>query len=415
MLNIWIIQIGEPLIINGHERKMRSNILAEELAKRGHRVTLWVSAFDHDKKKWAIKTEDDLLGRDRIHTVVIRGIGYKNNISLARVLDHRILSWKFKRLSQQEVQPDIIIASLPPHDLAYQSFKFANTRGIPIIVDIRDKWPEIFLNAFPAWLRRAGKTLLFREFQMLKKTMKYSDCIVAVSNTFLEWGLSYGKRDRSKYDEVIYLGYHKPRVGNAPMKLSNDLMNALEAVKGKTVVTYIGTFSGNQNPSIILECAKEMGKDDIAFIFTGYGYLYDKMKESKGQQDNVFFVGWLNENEIDTLLLNSSIGICPYSIKSDIFPNKAFMYLSAGLPIISSYQGDLKQLIKAENIGCYFDPGDIDSMRSSVLQLHEDKNLYKEMSNNALRIFESRFNEPRIYNGYANNIECLAKKATSYG
>jgi len=411
LLDIWIIQIAEPLPIRGDERRMRSNILAEELAHRGHNVVLWVSAFDHNSKKWAIRSESQLIRRENIRVVVLKGTGYKRNISLARFLDHRVISWKFKGLAKKKEKPDVIIASLPPHDLAFQSVKYAKRNGIPAIVDVRDTWPDIFLDNIPEWLRGIGRILLFREFQMVKNTMKEADCLFAVSNSFLEWGLHHGKRNRSIRDQVFYLGYHRPDANVKMENVGTELKEALDALGDRTVVTYIGTFSEFQDPSVISECSRRLEMSDTIFVLAGYGSLCQKAKEEAKSQRNVFFPGWLNGDEIDALLLKSKIGICPYSKKSEIFPNKAFMYLSAGIPVISSYQGDLKSIIESERIGYYFNPGDVDALTDAILTLSGNLRIREEMSRNANRVFELRFSEEKIYQGYADFVERMASES----
>lgn len=410
---IWIVQIGEPLLIRGDERKMRSNILAEELAKRGHDITLWVSAFDHNAKDWAISSAEELAKRERIRVLVLKGTGYRRNISPSRYFDHRLLSWKFRRLSKKQDRPDVVIASLPPHDLAYQSVKYAKKNNIPVVVDIRDPWPEVFLDSFPESLKGLARILLFWEFRILRKIMKKADYLVAVSNAFLRWGQSYGNRVNPEKDRVYYLGYHRPFSADRKENVGNELKRTLEFVTAGTVVTYIGTFSGFQDPTIIIRGAERLIDDDIAFVFTGNGNLYDRTKEKLRSKHNVHFVGWLNGDEIDALLAISSIGICPYSKPSDIFPNKAFMYMSMGIPVVSSYQGDLKALIESEKIGFTFDPGDVDALVEAILTLHGNRRIYGEMSENVRRLFESRFDAENIYKDFADHIESIARESGS--
>jgi glycosyltransferase involved in cell wall biosynthesis len=328
-------------------------------------------------------------------------------------MDHRMLSWKFKQVSKSEEKPDLIIASLPPHDLAYQSIRYARQKCIPAIVDIRDTWPDIFLDNLPDWPKGIGRILLFREFQMVKNTMGEADCLVAVSNSFLEWGLRYGKRNRSLNDQIFYLGYHRPETKVAMENMRTELKEALDAQGDRTVVTYIGTFSELQDPSVISECSRRLEMSDIIFVLTGYGSLYERAKKEAKSQRNIFFPGWLNGDEIDALLLKSKIGICPYSKKSAIFPNKAFMYLSAGIPVVSSYQGDLKEIIESEQVGYYFEPGDVNVLVDAVTTLSRDQHIYEEMSRNAKRVFESRFSEEKIYQDFADFVERIATERRS--
>ena len=408
-MKVWIIQIGEPLLIRGDERKMRSNLLAEELARRGHEVLLWVSAFDHNTKKWAIQNGRDIISRQNIGVKVLRGTGYKKNVSFKRFADHRVISWKFRHLSKKEEKPDVIIASMPPHDLTYQSVRYAKKNNVPVIVDIRDLWPDIFLDNLSKYGKAMGRLLLLNDFRMVKNTMREADSLVAVSNSFLQWGLSYGNRHKSYADRVFYLGYHRPEPQIDSERVRDELREILERLDNREVVIYIGTFSDSQDPSVITECARRFVNSDIVFVFTGYGDLYENVKAELADLQNVFFVGWLNQYEIDALLLKSSIGVCPYSRDSTIFPNKACMYLSAGLPVISSYKGDLGEMIEAEKIGCNFLPGDAESLANAISFLTGDQDVYEEMSRNAQASFESSFVEENIYMRFANSVEEIAE------
>ncbi len=55
-MNIWLIQIGEPLPLEAGVRKMRTALLADKLLERGHSVYWWASAFEHQRKKWISNT-----------------------------------------------------------------------------------------------------------------------------------------------------------------------------------------------------------------------------------------------------------------------------------------------------------------------------------------------------------------------
>lgn len=405
MLKVWIIQIGEPLLIRGDERKMRSNLLAEKLARRGHEVVLWVSAFDHNAKKWAIKSDGDLVQRENIKVNLLKGTGYKKNISLARYMDHRVIAWKFRKQAKAQDKPDVIVASLPPHDLAYQCVKYAGVNRVPVVVDIRDLWPDIIVDSLPERLSFLGRILLFNDFRMVKKAMSEADGLTAVSNSFLEWGLRCGNRRRSEADKVFYLGYHRLEAGADLNNVSEEFRDVLDKLDNRQVVTYIGTFSESQGPTVMTECAKRLEDSDIAFVFTGYGDTYERARAESKDSKNVFFVGWLNQNEIDALLMKSSIGLCPYSKSSTIFPNKACMYLSASLPIASSYLGDLKDLIETEKIGLNFGTSDPDSLVEFIRLLTSENSTYSDMSRNARVVFESRFVEEKLYREFAYWVE----------
>ena len=140
-MNIWLVTIGEPLPSYKESKKLRTGMLAERLVARGHSVLLFASAFDHFKKQWLYDKDTRIVQGKNYQLQVLKGTGYKKNISLKRFRDHRIIARKFSELAPHLPKPDIIISSLPPHDLAYHVARFARQNKIPVLVDIRDPWP----------------------------------------------------------------------------------------------------------------------------------------------------------------------------------------------------------------------------------------------------------------------------------
>ncbi|GAB5045788.1 glycosyltransferase family 4 protein [Thermodesulfovibrio sp. TK110] len=402
-LNIWLIQTDEPSPLDKKAKKMRTGLLAEKLLERGHSVLWWLSAFDHYKKDWRFRGDKEFKIDDRFSFFAIKGTGYKKNISISRFIDHRIVAWKFKRFAPKMPKPDIIVASMPPHDLAYQAVMFAKKNNIPALVDIRDPWPDIFLEHVPKAFRQLGKLLLYKDFLMVKKTIQMADGLIAVTNTFLEWGLKYAGRKKGPYDKLFYLGYKKPcnvDISKVEEKFSYLIRN----LNDKFIVFFVGTIGITHNPSILLEVAKKINKS-IHFVIGGYGDLFYQIKETSKEIPNVTLTGWLNQDEIEFWLYKSKIGVCPVTIVLDLFPNKAFTYLSAGLPIISAFQGDLKEIIEKYQIGFYYPPNDVDALADCIMELYNNQELYKKMSENAKRVFDDMFDADKIYTEYAEHIE----------
>ncbi len=406
-LNIWLIQIGEPLPINNNVRKMRTALLADELNKRGHDVLWWASAFDHLQKDWIFENDADLEVGKNYKIKALKGIGYKKNMNLSRFIDHRIIARKFVRLAPKLPKPDIIIAATPSYDLAYKAVKFANENNIPILVDIRDEWPDIFLEHVPSFLQSLAKRILFTEFSMIKKTMKNADGLISMMDKLLEWGLSYAGRTQSSNDKVFYLGHKKNPKKSLP---TNRISKLTQRLKDKFVVTFIGTFGHYNNPSVMVDCAKQLHSDDIHFVLAGDGDNFNEIKKKAANLPNVDLPGWLTQNDIEVLLKHSHVGVCSTTQSRDSFPNKTFVYLSAGLPIISSVQGELKEIIDKQRIGFNYPPGDLKRFLELIKQLQIDRDLYNKMSDAAHEIYNKSFNADKIYEKYAAHIEKLGGK-----
>ena len=402
-LNIWLIQIGETSPLDEKQRKMRTALLADKLVERGHNVLWWTSAFDHFKKEWIFKKDTKVTLSSGLRLYTLKGIGYKKNVSLSRYIDHRIIAWKFKKIAPKIPKPDIIITSMPSHDLAYQAVMFAKENKIPVLVDIRDPWPDIFLQHVPNASHGIARKSLFMDFYMIRKTMQMANGLIAVTNTFLEWGLKYANREKSPVDKVFPLGYKKPNLTN--YSDTSKLTDLIKELKDKFIIFFVGTIANYHNPSILLEVAKRVKNDKIHFVIAGDGELFYEIKKASKDLENVTLTGWLNQEEIELWLKYAKVGVCPTNLKIDLLPNKFFVYLSAGLPVISAFGGDLKELIEKYQIGFYYPPNDVEALVNCILKLYNNPQLYKKMSENAKKIFNEMFDADKIYEEYANHIE----------
>lgn len=406
-MNIWLIQIGEALPVKTGIRKIRTAYLADELTKRGHNVLWWASAFDHFQKDWIYRCDTEIIINERYKIKTLKGCGYKKNISLARLWDHRIISKKFKRVAPLEKKPDIIIASLPSHDLAYEAIVFAEENRIPILVDIRDQWPDLFLKHVPLVLKNLARIVLRKDFLMTKKTLRGATGIISMMDEILEWGLECAQRNLWWTDNVFYLGY---KINNSlDNKDFKKFANTLKQLKDKFVVTFIGTFSEYHNPSVLLECASRLKDNDkIHFVLAGDGQYMPTIQNKAASFPNLTLTGWINQAEIDALLKTSDVGVCTTNHPAYFFPNKAFAYFSAGLPVISSFQGTIKNIIEKHQVGFYYPPNNDRSLVGYILKLANDKILYGDISKRSKKLFNKFFDANIIYNNYADHIEKVA-------
>lgn len=411
-MNVWIIQIGEQLPLDSKIRKMRTAILVDKLINRGHTILWWSSAFDHFMKNWIFKKDTLFEINNNFKIFALKGVGYKRNVSLSRFIDHRMIAHKFRKYSSNMPKPDIIVASVPSHDLAYEAVVFAKKNNIPVLIDIRDPWPDLFLEYLPKLLRKLGRLLLYFDFKMTKNALSFADGLIAVTNTFLEWGLEYAGRKKGPYDRIYYLGYKKPESIDLS-KAEDKYSFLLQKLDNKFIVFFVGSIGKNyHDPSVLLDAAKRMDKIDkkIHFVIGGHGELFEKLRGASRKLSNVTLTGWLNQDEIEFWLKKAKIGVCPVTRNVNLPTNKAFTYLSAGLPIISSFQGDLKEIIEKYQIGYYYPPNDVTALVDCIVKLYNNDKLYKRMSENAQKVFYMFFDADKIYEEYAEHVERIANE-----
>jgi glycosyltransferase involved in cell wall biosynthesis len=223
-------------------------------------------------------------------------------------------------------------------------------------------------------------------------------------DALLEWGLSYAGRKSTPRDRVFHLGYKRPGGENGK---PNGSLDILASLKGKFVVTFLGTFATYHNPSILLDAAENLkdSESDVFFILAGDGKLSDELRARAKLLPNVALPGWLNQDEIATLMHHSHIGVCSSTENAQFFPNKVFTYMSAGLPVLSAFQGELREMIETRKVGLYYPPTDVHEFIDCIRKFKGDAGLYERSSRNALRTFNEMFDADLIYDRYAEHIE----------
>ncbi|MFC1504985.1 glycosyltransferase family 4 protein [Thermodesulfobacteriota bacterium] len=393
----------------GKVRKMRTALLADELVKRGHSVHWWASAFEHQRKSW-ICNNNKKFTINNLYTIhALRGCGYKKNISVTRYIDHYLIASKFRKQSREELPPDLIVASMPCHLLAYEGVHFAKQRGIPVIIDIRDLWPDIFLKPFKKGFSEIiARMALSIDFKKSFDTMHRADALLAVSEGYLSWGLDRAQRSATARDKTFLMGY-KANPSKVQSKTEHlRLKERYQALNGKKIILFIGTFGLSYEIELLVEAANHMtyiGRHDAMFLIVGTGEKFEKIRRSAATLKNVMLPGWVDADTIQCFLQKAHVGIVPCRSVDDTLPNKPFEYMSAGLPLISSLEGEMTRIVDTHKIGLNYAPGDAISLIQCIEYLLDNNKLRDEMAQNARNYFNHHGCAEIIYSKYANHLE----------
>jgi glycosyltransferase involved in cell wall biosynthesis len=248
-MKVWIIFVGETLPMDSKTRLWRYGMLAESLVARGHQVTRWAPSFNHAHKTQRCHADYTYQVNENYKIELIYNRGYKRNIGFQRLLSYIHLTHLFKQRIKNEKPPDIIISGMPTPWLCSAAVNYGRQKNIPVIVDIRDLWPDIFLDVFPKYLKNIGKLALDALFGVNKDVFKNASSITAISAKYLEWGLKYANRAKTKNDRIFYMGYKQKSLTD---QMQVDLYKFWEKL-GVSQQRFICCFFGSLNRQFNIE------------------------------------------------------------------------------------------------------------------------------------------------------------------
>ena len=404
-MKVWLLRASEMMpVVDKNDRLLRMGMLGEELSKNGHDVTWFASTFNHYKKNQVSDKDTIINVKDNYRLNLIHAKGYKKNISIARIINHKMIAIKLKKKIKKLEKPDIIFASFPTIEFAEVAVKYGKKNNIPVIVDVRDLWPDTFYHNLKGIL----KIMSIPYVNYLKIKTKYimNNCyaITSITDQMVDWGLKKGNRTKTKNDKSFFIGYTKDETKNkntVKTKIDNKKFN----------ICFFATINNQFNYSLITETARSLEKTNAKFLICGLGPQLDVFKKMSEGINNIEFLGWQDKINIDYILKNSKIGLAPYKDTFDFrmsVSNKYAEYLSYGLPIIITSSGYMKEITEKYNVGLA--SNNVEEIKKFVIKIMNDNNKYKNVSNNAKKLFNEKFDATKIYKDLVKHLEKIEKE-----
>ncbi|MDE2290627.1 MAG: glycosyltransferase family 4 protein, partial [Elusimicrobia bacterium] len=373
-MRIWLTQTGEPLPTDaGQARRFRTGLLAGALADRGHEVTWWASTFDHARKRSRCGESTVLQPRPGLTLELLHGRGYRRSISLARHLNHRSVAREFSLRAPRRTAPDIVFTSLPTLELSRAASLYASSRGIPVVLDVRDLWPDIFLDLAPRPAQGLSRRLLAPMFSSAEETCRLATALCAPSQGYLDWALAKAGRAQGSDDRVFPMAYPDTAPDEKARAAAEAFWDRLGVGRRgeRFQACFFGAMTRHFDLETVIDAAAILrdAAPGYRFILCGSGGLLARHKARAARLPNVVFPGWVGAAEIWTLMRRCDAGLAPYrSTRGFVghLPNKPVEYLSAGLPLVSSLEGTLRRLIEERGCGLHYPAGDPSSLAGGL-------------------------------------------------
>ena len=259
---------------------------------------------------------------------------------------------------------DVVIASSPPFFVHLAGDFVSRVRGIPLVLELRDLWPDYMVD-MGVLRNRAGTRALFAcERYLLGRAAR----VVVVTSSFrrrvIEKGVDAELTDLIP-NGVDTTQYFRQREA-VPIA-------ALERRGEEFLVGYLGNFGAGQGLESVIDAAARLASTDpqVRFVLAGDGTHKSRV------------VAMVRERRVTNLTIHSTlprdetrafynacdaclVPLAPIPIFQDTIPSKIFEIMACECPVIASLDGEGARIVRESGGGVLARPGDSQGIADAI-------------------------------------------------
>jgi glycosyltransferase involved in cell wall biosynthesis len=415
-VQVWLIDIGDPLpYFHPEDRRFRAGNIADHLMEAGHHVLWWGSTFDHARKRHETDGDSRVEVSPQLAYRLLHATSYRKNVSIERVVNHWIVGRKFRKYAGTEVRPDVIVCSYPTLDLAFEATRYGENRGVPVLLDIRDLWPRVMLDVVPTWLRVIGSPALAPYSWMARQACQKATGLMGITPDFVEWGAACAGRPLAPTDRHFPLANEKWTPTQEELARSRSRWHSRGLRESDFILCLAGSLGTRRllDLDTVIAAARDLTEacPSCSFVLCGAGDSLEYYRALAHDCRNVILPGWVDRSDIWALLHMASVGLVPYASTYSLvrsYPIKVIEYMSAGLPILSSVEGSLEQLLRRSGCGVTYPNRNPKALACVVSDLAANPSRLDDMRRRARRLYEAEFHPDKVYGAMVKHIEYVA-------
>ena len=286
-------------------------------------------------------------------------------------------SW---RLGRKAKDIDVILAVSTPPIQGLMAGWLKKSLGCPFVYNLQDIFPDSLVHT---GLSRRDSLLWKIGRQVEDTTYSRADKIVVISEDFRANILAKGVP--MEKIEILYNWINEGESFPVPRE-KNPLFDRYSLPRNKFYIAYSGNIGHTQNMDMLLDVATSLfEREDIGFIIVGDGACRDHV-EARVRQEGLKNVALLPYQPYADIAFVFSLGdagllISKKGVGNNSVPSKTWGYLSAGRPVLASFdtESELNRILEREGCGVCVEPDNSEVLRETLLKLVDGHAPLKEM------------------------------------
>jgi glycosyltransferase involved in cell wall biosynthesis len=321
---------------------------------------------------------------------------YSNRMGyVSRVVEFLRFAWMSSLAVLRAPRPDVIYASSTPLTVAIPALTGRIFRGIPLVFEVRDLWPEVpegmgILRSRPLLAAAKGLAGL---------TYRLSAGIIALSPGMRDGILKYGiPRERiAVIPNGSDLDLFRPDLPGGPLRQKYGL-------EGAFVLVHTGAMGVVNGLDFLVPVCQVLNRTlpNAVICLVGEGGQRERLEaQARGANlANLRFYGPVPKDEVPAWLAAADVGLMlvrRLPILEMNSANKFFDYAAAGLPCLMNYGGWKADLLRKYGAGVAAETDDPEAFAAAITALAQDPGGLEAMGRSARRMAESEFDRDRQF------------------
>ena len=246
---------------------------------------------------------------------------------------------------------DVAIASSGPITVGLPGLIAKHIRRKKMVFEVRDLWPQGAIE-----LGIIKNPLLIKVANWLEKfCYKSADLIICLSPGMKDEIIE--KVERKKVVSVCNAA--NIELFSQPVVVDLTRLN----IEPKKYAIYSGNIGKVNNVEWMVDAAKELTLigSEMKIVFIGDGQLIARVRERKEIEkiENLVLIPLMPKSELVGFVQNAAVSLVPLAntpVLTTSSPNKFFESFAAGVPVIITTQGWMRDFVESHNVGIYCNP-----------------------------------------------------------
>ncbi len=388
----------------------RFNEFARLWTELGHRVTVVAGTVNYATGEAPLEYRGRLLTRERDGAVEVIRAWVPPSFSNGYV-GRAVGFGGFAAAAGAAIaivdRPDVVVATSPPLPIALPGIAAAKRFGVPLVLEVRDLWPE---SAVTTGVLSAGSPFTAALYRLEREAYRIADRINVLTPAFRDDILNRGLAGP---DKIWFVPNGADTDAFTPGEPDRQLRVSL-GWGDRFVAMYAGAHGRANALRQLIETADVLrSRADILIACVGDGPERGALAEEAKSRglENIRFHGPFAKARMPDLVRACDLGLAVLQNNPTfrtVYPNKVFDYMACGKPTVLAIDGVARALVCDEaGAGLFAEPENARQIADAIAALADNPARCKEFGARGGLWVRANVQREALARRYANLLQTL--------